>query len=210
MKTAKFFLLAASAISITVLAACTDDEEQADSRFFVADRAGQNIDNNGAGAGGDADLASGDAANLSGSESNAPGEYGDFNAEDQEYLQGFGRRITNAGNFDPVYFPFDNYSVSPSEAAKVTAIANFVKAHAGTGVVVEGNCDERGTQEYNRGLGERRAQAVKEALMKEGVPEQCIATQSYGEDKPAVLGSNETAWARNRRADFVPVLLNKK
>lgn len=206
MKTSKFFLLAVSAITITALAACNDDEEQADSRFFVADRAGQNIDTES----GKAGLTQGDGANLGQAESNAPGEYGEFNAEEQEYLQGFGRRITNAGNFDPVYFPFDNYSVSPSEMVKVTAIANFVKTHAGTGVVVEGNCDERGTQEYNRGLGERRAQAVKEALMKEGVAEQCIATQSYGEDKPAVLGSNETAWARNRRADFVPVLLNKR
>ena len=109
----------------------------------------------------------------------------------------------------PVYFPFDTFAVAPTESAKISAIVTFLKTNSGTGVVIEGNCDERGTQEYNRALGERRASAVKDELVANGISEDRIRTLSYGEDKPAVSGSNKTAWQRNRRADFVPVLINK-
>jgi len=210
MKLAKFFMLVSAAAGIAFLStACGGDgeEEQADSRFWKADGPGQSVDANANLNANGADL---NANGLNAGESNKPGGYGEFNAENQDYLAGFGRKITNAPAFTPVYFPFDNFSVSPEETSKVTAIASFIKSNPGTGVVIEGNCDARGTQEYNRGLGERRAQAVKTALMEQGIAEKCIATQSYGADKPAVLGDNETAWSRNRRAEFVPVILNNK
>ena len=72
-----------------------------------------------------------------------------------------------------------------------------------TKLLVEGNCDERGTQEYNRALGERRALAAREALAKLNVDPMRVFTRSYGKDKPADTGHDEAAWAKNRRDDFV-------
>ena len=88
--------------------------------------------------------------------------------------------------------------------------AELMKQHPSIKVRLEGHCDARGTQEYNLALGERRALAVKTALQDRGITENRIATLSYGEEKPAVLGNTAEAWSRNRRADFVPVLLNAK
>ncbi len=70
-------------------------------------------------------------------------------------------------------------------------------------LIIEGNCDERGTEEYNRSLGERRALALREALSNAGIDPQRIRTISYGKDKPADPGHDESAWAKNRRGDFV-------
>jgi peptidoglycan-associated lipoprotein len=104
---------------------------------------------------------------------------------------------------DVVHFDFDKYNVKPSEVSKVEAVASFLKGQPADKVLVEGNCDERGTPEYNRALGERRALSVREALISQGVAADRIQTVSYGEDKPVDPGHNEAAWAKNRRADFV-------
>ena len=219
MKMTKFAMIAAVSFGIAGLStACTEDTERPDSMFWIGEKAvgndnGFTTDNGRGGNGGNGfGLNSGDNGFGNGNgegENNQPGGYGDFNPEDQDYVDGFGRKITNAPDFQPVYFPFDTFAVAPTESAKISAIVTFLKTNPGTGVVIEGNCDERGTQEYNRGLGERRASAVKDELVANGISEARIRTLSYGEDKPAVSGSNSTAWQRNRRADFVPVLMNK-
>jgi len=105
------------------------------------------------------------------------------------------------GQFSPVYFEFDSYSVSPSEESKVQAVATAMRSMKNT-VIVAGFTDERGTEEYNRGLGERRALAVREALIAAGIPASRIQTVSFGEEMPADPGSGESAWALNRRAEF--------
>lgn len=214
MKIVKLALLATAALGVSLFsAACATDEEQPDSRFWVNDKP---VDGPGAEAGyTDPKLTAGDLSGIDGQlgdaiDSNQPGQYGDFTAEGSDYLEGFGKRITNAPAFQPVYFAFDTFAVPPTESSKVDAIAAFLTQNPGTGVVVEGNCDDRGTHEYNRALGERRALAVKTALQDRGITENRIATLSYGEEKPAVLGNTAEAWSRNRRADFVPVLLNAK
>ncbi len=212
MRLMKAAFLAAAIIGAgTFTAACTEDTERPDSRFWVGDQAVPGNDGgngiNLTGENGELSTIGAELGNGEG-ESNQPGEYGEFTADGQDYVDGFGRRITNAPAFSAVYFAFDTFAVPPTESEKVDAIATFLQSNPGTGVVVEGNCDERGTQEYNRALGERRAQAVKTALMDRGIAENRIATLSYGEDKPAVTGSNDMAWSRNRRAEFVPVLLN--
>ena len=102
-----------------------------------------------------------------------------------------------------VYFDFDSSVVKASEKSKVAAVADYLKANHGKAVLVEGNCDERGTEEYNRALGERRALAVREELIKLGIGATEVDTISYGKDKPAVQGNNEAAWSKNRRDDFV-------
>ncbi len=103
--------------------------------------------------------------------------------------------------FAPVHFGFDSYEVSPGEQSKVSAVAAALRG-ASESVIVAGFTDERGTAEYNRGLGERRAQAVRQALINSGLPNGRIQTVSFGAEMPVDSGSNESAWAKNRRAEF--------
>ena len=112
--------------------------------------------------------------------------------------------IANAqhGMFAPVLFAFDSAKISSREAKKLPAVVRYMKANAGKTLVIEGHCDERGTPEYNRSLGERRAQAAREELVKLGVPASRITTISYGKDKPVNAGHDEAAWAENRRCEF--------
>jgi peptidoglycan-associated lipoprotein len=102
-----------------------------------------------------------------------------------------------------IHFDFDKASVKTADQSKLEAVANYLKANPANVVRIEGNCDERGTEEYNRSLGERRALAAREYLVRLGIPPQRIDTISYGEDKPAETGHAEAAWAKNRRDDFV-------
>lgn len=102
-----------------------------------------------------------------------------------------------------VYFGFDRSSISTKELAKVEDVADYLNAETETMVKVEGHCDERGTDEYNRALGERRALSIREVLIQLGVSPQRITTESWGEDRPAVLGETESTYAKNRRGEFV-------
>lgn len=104
---------------------------------------------------------------------------------------------------ETVYFDFDRYVIKPSEAGKLENIANQLKQTPANKLRIEGNCDERGTEEYNRSLGERRALAAREFLIKLGVAADRITTVSFGEDKPADPGHDEAGWAKNRRDEFV-------
>ena len=102
-----------------------------------------------------------------------------------------------------IYFDFDSSQIKPEFTAAVAAHAKYLTANTSIRVRLEGNTDERGTREYNIGLGERRAQAVRQALMVLGVADAQITTVSYGEERPAVTGHAEAAWAKNRRVEIV-------
>jgi peptidoglycan-associated lipoprotein len=102
-----------------------------------------------------------------------------------------------------IYFEFDSSDIKSDYNAMITAHARYLAANPNVRIRVEGNTDERGSREYNIGLGERRAQAVRRALMLQGVNETQITTVSYGEERPAVTGHAEEAWSRNRRANIV-------
>jgi peptidoglycan-associated lipoprotein len=102
-----------------------------------------------------------------------------------------------------IYFDFDKSEIKPEYAAVVTKNAQNLSSHPNLKVKLEGNTDERGTREYNIGLGERRAQAVRRALMLEGVQSSQITTVSFGAERPAVEGDDESAWAKNRRVELV-------
>lgn len=103
--------------------------------------------------------------------------------------------------FEPVYFGFDASNLAPAELAKIEAVATHLK-QTGRVVLIEGNCDERGSNEYNLSLGEIRAIAIRDYLVTLGVDAQFVQTKSYGEEKPAVVGANEGAWSKNRRGEF--------
>ena len=104
-------------------------------------------------------------------------------------------------DFAPVYFGFDASNLQQSEMAKIEAVAAHLKK-TGRVVIVEGNCDERGSNEYNLSLGQLRAMAIGKYLADLGVNVQSVQEKSYGEEKPAVVGSNEAAWSKNRRGEF--------
>jgi peptidoglycan-associated lipoprotein len=102
-----------------------------------------------------------------------------------------------------VYFDLDKYDIRSDFAAMLDAHANFLRSNPSYKVTVEGHADERGTPEYNISLGERRANAVKMYLQGKGVSADQISIVSYGKEKPAVLGHDESAYAKNRRAVLV-------
>jgi peptidoglycan-associated lipoprotein len=102
-----------------------------------------------------------------------------------------------------IYFDFDKSEIKPEFADIVTTAAHNLTANPKLKMKLEGNTDERGTREYNIGLGERRAQAVRRALMLQGVAESQVATVSFGAERPAVEGDDEAAWSKNRRVEVV-------
>jgi peptidoglycan-associated lipoprotein len=103
-----------------------------------------------------------------------------------------------------IYFDFDNAEIRPEFRDVITAHAqNLARNPTTMKVRLEGHTDERGSREYNIGLGERRAQSVRRALMLQGVGDAQLVTVSYGEERPAVPGSDEAAWAKNRRVELV-------
>ena len=105
-------------------------------------------------------------------------------------------------DFAPVYFGFDSTVVAQGELGKIEAVAQHLGEKTDRVVVVEGNCDERGSNEYNMSLGENRAVIIRNYLVEKGVTADRIQTRSYGSEKPAVDGHDESAWAKNRRGDF--------
>jgi peptidoglycan-associated lipoprotein len=106
--------------------------------------------------------------------------------------------VVNVG--DRVFFGFDKYNLEPKARQTLQRQAAWLKRYPSVLIVVQGHCDERGTREYNLALGERRANSAKNYLVALGVNPNRIRTISYGKERPAVAGSNEAAWAQNRRS----------
>ncbi len=109
---------------------------------------------------------------------------------------------TQAFESEKIYFDFDKSDLKPDARAILDKKAAWLRANPEYSIRIEGNCDERGTIEYNLALGERRAVAAKDYLVALGISGDRIATLSYGEERPADPGHNEQAWAKNRRDEF--------
>jgi len=110
--------------------------------------------------------------------------------------------IAKAGS-DTVYFGTDEYSLDEASRATLAAQARWLIANPSVRASIEGHCDERGTREYNQALGERRANAARDFLVSQGVPVARLVVTSWGKERPVAQGSNEEAWAQNRRAATV-------
>ena len=108
-----------------------------------------------------------------------------------------------AGGLTTVFFGFDSSSLEGATKAAVEANAEFLKANPTVDVQIEGHCDERGGRQYNLALGERRAKAVRDHLVALGVESKRLSTISYGNERPVAEGADESAWSKNRRANFV-------
>jgi len=117
------------------------------------------------------------------------------------------RQLAEAEGFEPqpIYFDFDRSSIRDEARAVLEKTGSYLKENSGIHIRIEGNCDERGTNEYNLALGERRANSAKLFLVSLGISPERIRTISYGEERPLALGSSEEAWAKNRRDDFVVI-----
>lgn len=102
-----------------------------------------------------------------------------------------------------VYFDFDSAAIKQAERGKLDEVATYMKANAAVNLKIEGHCDERGTDQYNLSLGERRAQAARNYLVHAGIDSDRITTVSFGKEKPAQTGTDEAAYAKNRRDEFV-------
>jgi peptidoglycan-associated lipoprotein len=113
---------------------------------------------------------------------------------------------TNYFAAQTVYFDFDSSLVKASEQGKAQSVGNEMKAKPQAKLMIDGHCDERGTEEYNRALGQRRAAALREFLIRYGLSPDQIYTRSFGEDRPVDPGHNEEAWRKNRRGEFILLL----
>ncbi|MEW5876004.1 MAG: peptidoglycan-associated lipoprotein Pal [Candidatus Zixiibacteriota bacterium] len=109
-----------------------------------------------------------------------------------------------AGQLRVIYFDFDQYNLRDDARRDLDFNAEVLKQNPDAVLVIEGHCDERGTNEYNLALGERRAQAAKDYLSRLGVDASRLSIISYGEERPSAMGHDEAAWSKNRRAEFVP------
>ena len=104
---------------------------------------------------------------------------------------------------DRIFFDYDQYNIRADQRGTVEALAAWLDTNPGVAMTVEGHADERGTREYNLALGERRANSVRDYLVALGINPGRLSVVSFGEERPAVLGSNDSAWAQNRRSAFV-------
>lgn len=120
-----------------------------------------------------------------------------------EDLQVVNNYVSQNGLIGDVYFDFDEYELKPEARERLAKNAEFMKSHPEFVYTIEGHCDERGTNEYNLALGDRRANAAKNYLISLGVTGNRLQTLSYGEERPVCTESTEACWARNRRAHFV-------
>jgi len=114
-------------------------------------------------------------------------------------------QLTSAARdiFRDIHFDYDRYEIKDADKAVLGAISEWLLAHKGAKVLIEGHCDDRGSNEYNLGLGDQRAQAARNYLNTLGVVSERLESVSYGEEKPLCTEQNETCWSSNRRAHFV-------
>jgi peptidoglycan-associated lipoprotein len=112
-------------------------------------------------------------------------------------------KLNAQGVLKAVYFDFDQADLRSDASQTITANAARIKSSGSLAVRIEGHCDERGTVEYNLALGDRRARAAKDQLVSLGIPAGRLRTISYGKERPADPGHSESAWAQNRRAEFI-------
>ena len=146
--------------------------------------------------------AEGDSANAQDISAQDDAQSGTIGSASEGKFEDLYTRCTDV-NFSPVYFGFDSTVVPQGELGKIDAVAQHLTDNGKRVVVVEGNCDERGSNEYNLVLGENRAIIIRNYLVQSGIGADRIQTRSYGEERPVAVGQGEAFWSKNRRGDFV-------
>ena len=162
----------------------------------------------GLGCAGSSELEEGEGGYSSGSSGSSP--YGEnvAGSEFERYGGAAGSELSPeeraALGLQTVYFDYDQFSLSGEARETLRRNAEILHSHSDILVEIQGNCDERGSEEYNLALGERRARSAKDYLVDSGIPRGRISTVSFGESNPAAMGQSDGAWQLNRRDDFVP------
>jgi len=128
---------------------------------------------------------------------------GDFNPDSDVDFSVFQKDGSETGI---IYFGTDSSSIAPDQRGKLDKVSAWMSENPNKSILVAGHCDDRGTLEYNRALGERRAIAVRDYLVGLGVVSARVYTHTYGEEKPAVSGGGDAAWAKNRRGEIGVVM----
>lgn len=113
--------------------------------------------------------------------------------------------VASMNGRDVIYFDTDQYNIDSADAAALQGQAQWLLRYPNKRATIEGHCDERGTRDYNLALGERRANAAKNYLASLGVDANRLSTVSYGKERPVAMGSDESAWAQNRRAATITI-----
>ena len=113
------------------------------------------------------------------------------------------KEFTEVVALQDIYFDFDRYDIRPDAVSTLAANVDWMKSNPGALILIEGHCDERGTNEYNLALGDRRAKSTMDALVAQGVAADRITIISYGEERPVCAEHTESCWSRNRRAHFL-------
>jgi len=155
----------------------------------------------GSGAGGAGDAGGANGTDISAQDISNSASEGTIAGASENKFEDMYARCTDV-EFAPVYFGFDSTVVPQGELGKVDAVVSHLNTKPERVVVIEGNCDERGSNEYNMSLGQNRADVLRNYLVQNGIVENRIQTRSYGEEKPAVVGNDESAWSKNRRGEF--------
>jgi peptidoglycan-associated lipoprotein len=124
-------------------------------------------------------------------------------ADEERRRRAAAEEAANAGRLSDIFFDFDSYTVRSDDEPVLQGLATLLSANQAVSLTIEGHCDERGTTEYNLVLGQKRAEAAKEYLVKLGVNDKRMKTISYGKEAPIQPGHTEEDWAKNRRAHFV-------
>ncbi|MFQ5735787.1 MAG: peptidoglycan-associated lipoprotein Pal [Thermodesulfobacteriota bacterium] len=145
-----------------------------------------------------ATVTSEDLGGETGPAAKGPGSYAELSPGDA-----LTKQAENNGRLYTIYFDYDRYNIKADEKANLDTNARWLKLNNGVKVRIEGHADERGETEYNLALGDKRARSVKRYLTDMGVDASKLSTISYGEEKPAVEGHDESAWSKNRRAEFM-------
>ena len=113
------------------------------------------------------------------------------------------KEFTEVVALQDIYFDFDRYDIRPDAVSTLAANVDWMKSNPGALILIEGHCDERGTNEYNLALGDRRAKSTMDSLVAQGVAADRITIISYGEERPVCAEHTETCWSKNRRAHFL-------
>jgi peptidoglycan-associated lipoprotein len=145
-----------------------------------------------------------DDADLKAKEAAEKARLEELAAEEERLREEAARREAARNMFlnEDIYFEFDSSALLPEAQEILKKKAEWLQENAGVAATIEGHCDERGTNEYNLALGDRRAQSAKAFLVNLGISESRLTSISYGEERPVDLGSNEEAWSKNRRTHF--------
>jgi len=202
MKKLRFALSAVAMVSVFFLAACKTGEDEENMK-----NGGRGLDESGIGVVPPGPDLTGNGTNALGEGGGTGSGLGDgsdaaLSARNENWTP------LEDKKFKPIYFAFDRYNIGTSQVPYLEGIGNYMKQNEGIGLIIEGNCDERGSAEYNMGLGERRAIAVRDFLVQMGIPDSRFQTISYGAERPANPGHDENAWAENRRDEMIPALMN--